>query len=78
MADLYKKYCEANQGKPHRFSDMNNEEVRDQLSKSTTLYIGNLSFYTTEEQIHALFSRCGEVKRFVHSITCTFALSDHN
>ncbi|KAK5134218.1 Nuclear cap-binding protein subunit 2 [Meristemomyces frigidus] len=35
------------------------------LSAATTLYIGNLSFYTTEEQIHALFSKCGELKRLV-------------
>ena len=27
------------------------EEFEDCLRKSTTLYVGNLSFYTTEEQI---------------------------
>lgn len=32
---------------------------------STTLYVGNLSFYTTEEQIHELFSKCGDVKRII-------------
>ncbi|KAK5685430.1 nuclear cap binding complex subunit [Elasticomyces elasticus] len=32
---------------------------------ASTLYIGNLSFYTTEEQIHALFSKAGELKRLV-------------
>lgn len=26
------------------------------------LYVGNLSFYTTEEQIFELFSRCGDVR----------------
>ncbi|KAH7889459.1 hypothetical protein F5I97DRAFT_1934361 [Phlebopus sp. FC_14] len=41
------------------------------LSKSTTLYIGNLSFYTTEEQIYELFSKCaspedgGGIKRII-------------
>jgi nuclear cap-binding protein subunit 2 len=35
------------------------------LSNSTTLYVGNLSFYTTEEQIHELFSRAGDVKRII-------------
>ena len=35
------------------------------LARSTTLYVGNLSFYTTEEQIYALFSMCGEIKRIV-------------
>jgi len=29
----------------------------DVLDKSTTLYVGNLSFYTTEEQIYELFSK---------------------
>ncbi|KAF9651509.1 RNA-binding domain-containing protein [Thelephora ganbajun] len=31
------------------------------LSKSSTLYIGNLSFYTTEEQIYELFNKCANV-----------------
>lgn len=35
------------------------------LNKSTTFYVGNLSFYTTEEQIYALFSKCGEIKRII-------------
>ncbi|RUS31638.1 hypothetical protein BC938DRAFT_477385, partial [Jimgerdemannia flammicorona] len=35
------------------------------LSGSTTLYVGNLSFYTTEEQIYELFSKCGEIKRII-------------
>ncbi|KAN0077044.1 hypothetical protein V8E55_010899 [Tylopilus felleus] len=41
------------------------------LFKSTTLYIGNLSFYTTEEQIYELFSKCaspedgGGIKRII-------------
>lgn len=35
------------------------------LSKSATLYVGNLSFYTTEEQIYELFGRCGDVKRVI-------------
>ncbi|KAG9038457.1 nuclear cap binding complex subunit [Tulasnella sp. JGI-2019a] len=41
------------------------------LAKSATLYVGNLSFYTTEEQIYELFSKCtspeegGGVKRII-------------
>ena len=35
------------------------------LCNSTTLYVGNMSFYTTEEQIYELFGKCGEVKRVV-------------
>lgn len=33
--------------------------------KSKTLYVGNLSFFTREEQIHAVFSLAGDVKRVV-------------
>ncbi|RKF77992.1 Nuclear cap-binding protein subunit 2 [Golovinomyces cichoracearum] len=41
------------------------EVVEDPLENATTLYVGNLSFYTTEEQIHELFSKCGEIKRLI-------------
>jgi len=44
------------------------EKWRDLISKlkcATTVYVGNLSFYTTEEQIYELFSRCGPVKRVI-------------
>ncbi|KAF1816480.1 RNA-binding domain-containing protein [Eremomyces bilateralis CBS 781.70] len=40
-------------------------ELEDKLRDATTLYVGNLSFYTTEEQIHELFAKCGEIKRLV-------------
>lgn len=32
-------------------------EFEEKLKTATTLYVGNLSFYTTEEQIHELFSK---------------------
>ncbi|XP_038051203.1 nuclear cap-binding protein subunit 2-like [Patiria miniata] len=35
------------------------------LKNSTTLYVGNLSFFTTEEQIYELFSKCGDLKRII-------------
>ncbi|XP_037106510.1 nuclear cap-binding protein subunit 2 [Syngnathus acus] len=35
------------------------------LKASHTLYVGNLSFYTTEEQVHELFSKSGDVKRII-------------
>lgn len=35
------------------------------LKLTATLYVGNLAFYTTEEQIYELFSRCGEIRRIV-------------
>lgn len=40
-------------------------EQKRLLAQSTTLYVGNLSFYTTEEQIHELFSRAGDIKRVI-------------
>ena len=36
---------------------------QEAIEESTPLYIGNLSFYTTEEQLYALFGKVGEVKR---------------
>ncbi|TGO16980.1 hypothetical protein BTUL_0022g00820 [Botrytis tulipae] len=41
------------------------EPTDDPLKDATTLYVGNLSFYTTEEQIHELFAKCGEIKRLI-------------
>lgn len=40
-------------------------EYQHALETSTTVYVGELSFYTREEQIWELFSRVGEVKRIV-------------
>ena len=54
-----------------RKSGLSDEEYLDKLSKSTTLYVGNLlgddnSPYCTEEhQIRELFSHCGEVKNVI-------------
>ncbi|KVH93926.1 hypothetical protein Ccrd_004021, partial [Cynara cardunculus var. scolymus] len=41
------------------------EEYEHALQTSTTVYIGNMSFYTTEEQLYELFSRAGEIKKIV-------------
>ena len=64
MAHLYK-----DTGVKSLYSDRKflggKEGWQDMLQQSTTLYIGNLSFYTTEEQLYELFSRCGELKRIV-------------
>ena len=37
------------------------ESYRSAMLESRTVYVGNLSFYTREEQIHALFSRVGRI-----------------
>ncbi|KAJ1922341.1 nuclear cap binding complex subunit [Mycoemilia scoparia] len=50
--------------KDHQFKGAD-EEWFALLGKSATLYVGNLSFYTTEEQIYELFSKCGEIKRVI-------------
>ncbi|XP_014280733.1 nuclear cap-binding protein subunit 2 [Halyomorpha halys] len=47
-----------------RFSGTKTEQ-EETLLHSSTLYVGNLSFYTTEEQIFELFSKCGDVKKIV-------------
>ncbi|URE41234.1 Nuclear cap-binding protein subunit [Musa troglodytarum] len=43
----------------------NQEEYERALQASTTVYIGNMSFYTTEEQVYELFSRAGEIKKII-------------
>ncbi|KKA30826.1 hypothetical protein TD95_005063 [Thielaviopsis punctulata] len=62
-------YISKSRKRQHR-GDANSPEPKaepavDPLSVSTTLYVGNLSFYTTEEQVYELFSKCGEIKRIV-------------
>ena len=42
--------------------------LQDQLAAledSSTVYVGNLSFDTTEEQINCFFSRCGHVEKII-------------
>ncbi|KAM5276326.1 nuclear cap-binding protein subunit 2 isoform 1-T1 [Hipposideros larvatus] len=41
------------------------DEQEKLLKKSCTLYVGNLSFYTTEEQIYELFSKSGDIKKII-------------
>ncbi|RMZ75801.1 hypothetical protein DV738_g5296, partial [Chaetothyriales sp. CBS 135597] len=54
--------------KKRKYNDAPDEPDKKEdssLDTATTLYVGNLSFYTTEEQIHELFSKCGDIKRLV-------------
>lgn len=68
--------------KDHR-SDLSREDYESKLSQSATLYVGNLSFYTSEEQIYELFSLCGEVKRVImgldrqHKTPCGFCFVEY-
>eukprot|EP01133_Synstelium_polycarpum_P015614 gene15614-18553_t len=41
------------------------DEFKVAIEKSTTVYVGFLSFYTTEEQLYELFSKCGEIKKII-------------
>jgi len=41
------------------------DQWEDSLHKTRTVYVGNLSFYTCEDQIHELFGKVGTVERVV-------------
>ncbi|XP_057300594.1 nuclear cap-binding protein subunit 2-like [Hydractinia symbiolongicarpus] len=41
------------------------KDLEKKLEDSTTLYVGNMSFYTSEEQLYELFSKSGDVKRII-------------
>ena len=64
-AELYKTLTPA----PPRYFDrkFHGDETMyfKKLDQSCTLYVGNLSFYTSEEQIFELFSTAGDVKRII-------------
>lgn len=46
------------------FQGSRNEQEK-LLRATSTLYIGNMSFYTTEEQLYELFSRTGDIRRVI-------------
>jgi nuclear cap-binding protein subunit 2 len=43
----------------------NGDQQLEALHKSATIYVGNLSFFTKESQIHETFARVGPVKRLI-------------
>jgi len=53
------------------------------LRTSTTLYVGNVSFYTSEGQLYAAFARCGTIKRLIMGLDrekrtpCGFAFVEY-
>ena len=67
MAELYKKLREASKYKDRQFlkGGGTEDELKKLIAVSTTLYVGNLSFYTTEEQLYELFSKAGEIRRII-------------
>ncbi|CAA7017470.1 unnamed protein product [Microthlaspi erraticum] len=64
MASLFKEQAKLSAYRDRRFSGTQ-EEFDEALRTSSTVYIGNVSFYTTEEQIYELFSRAGEIKKII-------------
>ncbi|XP_039124430.1 nuclear cap-binding protein subunit 2 [Dioscorea cayenensis subsp. rotundata] len=64
MASLFKDPNKLSAYRDRRFSGTQ-EEYEHALRTSTTLYVGNMSFYSTEEQVYELFSRAGEIKKII-------------
>ncbi|KAL2935034.1 Nuclear cap-binding protein subunit 2 [Bienertia sinuspersici] len=64
MASLFKDLNKLSAYRDRRFPGTQ-EEFEEALKNSTTVYIGNMSFYTTEEQVYELFSRVGEIKKII-------------
>ncbi|XP_024032081.1 nuclear cap-binding protein subunit 2 [Morus notabilis] len=64
MASLFKDPSKLSVYRDRRFPG-SQEEFEQALLASTIVYIGNMSFYTTEEQVYELFSRAGEIKKII-------------
>jgi nuclear cap-binding protein subunit 2 len=45
--------------------ELSPEEYKERLRLSTTLYVGNLSFYTNECQLLEFFGQCGQVVNLI-------------
>ncbi|KAM0684025.1 nuclear cap binding complex subunit [Mitosporidium daphniae] len=48
-----------------RYFQGTDDEYHSLMKKTATIYVGNLSFYTTEEQIYEVFSKAGKIKRII-------------
>ena len=60
--ELYSKTKEEEISPYYQFKENIDKE---KLKTSSTIYIGNLSFNTTETQLYQLFSFCGKIKRII-------------
>ena len=62
MAELFdlveRKYYDR-----HSFTSY--DDFKAAVDASATVYVGNLGFYTREEQVYALFTTCGDIKRII-------------
>lgn len=64
MASLFKDPNKISAYRDRRYPGTQ-EEFEQTLLASTTVYVGNMSFYTTEEQVYELFARAGEIKKII-------------
>ncbi|KAL1915894.1 uncharacterized protein VTP21DRAFT_6282 [Calcarisporiella thermophila] len=64
MSHIVQPLCVPSTYKDQQYKGSSQQLAKD-LASTTTLYVGNLSFYTTEEQIYELFSKAGEIKRII-------------
>ena len=49
-------------------SKLTREEYFEKLAQSTTLYIGNINLFTSEEKIYSIFEGVGPVKNVILGI----------
>lgn len=69
MASVYKYIhpdAQAFHAEKKRYRTEENQALAATLS--TTVYVGNLSFVTSDVQVRELFSRCGRIKRVIMGI----------
>jgi nuclear cap-binding protein subunit 2 len=79
MASLYANLQQGSLYKDHQYLKSSSEASwKEALQHSTTLYVGNLSFFTTEEQIYELFSRAGEIRRIVMGLGSLLSLPSNS
>ncbi|KAL5730492.1 Nuclear cap-binding protein subunit 2 [Ranunculus cassubicifolius] len=64
MANLFKDPNKLSAYRDRRFPG-SQDDFEHALQTSTTVYVGNMSFYTTEEQVYELFTRAGEIKKII-------------
>lgn len=65
MINIEKLYEVNKSSSEYYNSNKNSNKVEEKLANSKTLYIGNLSFYTTESKIFNIFSQFGIVSRVI-------------
>ena len=78
--ELYSKTKEEEISPYYKYKENIDKEI---LKISSTVYIGNLSYNTTEAQLYQLFSFCGKIKRVILGLNrftkepCGFAFVEY-